>query len=114
MMIIILLHFTGPPVPITARVYSTPRNDIPLPIISLRFTGPSVPNNGKGALNTPGRYTPADNITSFYGSSCANSGYTPADIGVMLVGFWPGRQVLRPAEGHMGRQCRATGGSNRA
>eukprot|EP00976_Prorocentrum_cordatum_P061071 1176151-Prorocentrum_minimum.AAC.5 len=73
----ILLRFTGPPVPITARVHSPPQSiNLVNMMILLRFTGPPVPitasmlstpqrpfpfshpvsscaNNGKGALNTP-------------------------------------------------------------
>eukprot|EP00959_Pyramimonas_sp_CCMP1952_P273049 5707529-Pyramimonas_sp.AAC.2 len=36
------LHFTGPPVPITARMHSTPQNNTTRMIL-LRFTGPAVP-----------------------------------------------------------------------
>eukprot|EP00976_Prorocentrum_cordatum_P116977 1196237-Prorocentrum_minimum.AAC.4 len=42
-----LLRLMGPPVPMTARVHSTPQGNI------TSFYGSSYANDGKGALNTP-------------------------------------------------------------
>eukprot|EP00976_Prorocentrum_cordatum_P114204 1195816-Prorocentrum_minimum.AAC.14 len=64
----ILLHFTGPPVPITARVLSTPQKE------GAYTHGADQWHEGRG-----------HNITSFYGSSCANNGKdalnTPETLG---------------------------------
>eukprot|EP00976_Prorocentrum_cordatum_P011157 224390-Prorocentrum_minimum.AAC.1 len=52
-----LLHFTGPPVSITARMHSTPQIIYRLHTVTSLY-GSSCANNSKGALNTPSSPSP--------------------------------------------------------